>query len=900
MKKNIARVLLVLVGLFIVLSALSGFFVDYQWFKEVGYVSVFFTSLKAKIIVFIPVFLLLFILVNFYSRFLRNGYLKFGDRIYEKSEISKQNKIINIVSLAGAFFISLGFTGIFWYRILEFFNAKNFNVKTPIFNMDAGFFVFKLPLIEAIIGVLVTIIIILIAIALMFYGFVKIRDGFTGIRDYIKGQDSPLARFIIRQLSIFGAMLLILLSGVFYTKGLSLAYSPRGVAFGASYTDVHVTLPMYKIIAIICIIASIVVAYSIMKKRVKWIVVTGAFILVLIVSEGIISTVVERFVVSPNARDKELPYLKYNIESTRHAYGLDDIAEKSFEVNNALTPEDIQSNKDNIENIRVLEFSQSLEVFNQIQTIRNYYKFNDVDIDRYVIDGKQKQVFVAARELDNTTIDPKYQTWQNMHLYYTHGYGGVMTYTNMSSSTGLPEFIMRDMPLTSGAFKIDKPQIYFGEVSNDYIVVGGNNKEIDYPSGNENKETKYSGNAGIKLNPLNKLLFTINTGNMNFLLSNDITSSSRMIMNRNIVERVKKIAPFLGYDNDPYLVAANGKFYWIIDAYTTTSRYPFAEPYNGINYIRNSVKVVIDAYDGKVDFYLSDSSDAIAKTIGSIYGGMFKDIKDMPGELRAHLRYSEDVFMIQAKVYEKYHMVNPVVFYNSQDLWNIAKYKGSDGKETDVEPVYQMMKLPGENEEEFLLAVPFTASKRENMVSWLAVRMDDEKPVQRMLVRFSGQKAVYGPQQFNSKINTDTTISSQLTLWGQKGSQVILGETYIMPIDNSLLYIRPLYLRSEGGKSLPELKKVIVGFGDRLVMEDTIEKAFERLFNTDIGGPGGNVTAPGEPETPKTDNVSNLSIKAADLFNKAKEAQKAGDWAGYGQYLNELENVLNMLKEKAQ
>lgn len=895
MKKNIIRILAFLVGLFIIISFLSGFLIDYQWFKDAGYIGVFFTSWKSKIIVFIPLFLILFLLINFYVRFLRKGYLKFGQRIYEKGEIKKQNRIIALITLIASFVISIMFTGVFWYKILEFFNAEDFGLKTPIFNVDTGFYLFKLPLIEAIIGVLIAVVVILIALSFLFYGLVKIKDGFSGLREYLKGQDSPLAKFVMGQLSIFGAILLLLLSGVFYIRTLNLAYSPRGVAFGASYTDVHVTLPMYRIIAIFCIIAAFVIAYSLIKKKVKMIVLTVIFMAVLFLSEGLVSGVVERFIVSPNARDKELPYLKYNIECTRQAFGLDHIAEKNFVVDNALNAGDIENNKGNIENIRVNEFNQSLEVFNQIQTIRNYYKFNDVDIDRYVIDGKPTQVFIAARELDNTTIDPKYQTWQNMHLYYTHGYGAVMTYTNRVSSSGLPVSIIEDMPIQSKAFKIDRPQIYFGEMNDNYIIVGGKNNEIDYPAGNENKENKYDGNAGIKLNFLNRLLFTLDTGNINFLLSNDINSNSRMIMNRNLLNRLSKIAPFFGYDNDPYIVISNGRLYWVVDAYTLSSRYPFAEQYDGINYIRNSIKVVVDAYDGKTDFYLVDDSDAVAKTIGNIYKGLLKDISQMPDELKVHLRYSEDVFKVQARVYEKYHMTNPVTFYNSQDLWNVAKYKDGDGKEVGVEPVYQMMKLPGESDEEFLLSIPFTASKRENMVSWLTVRMDEAKPTQMMLVRFAGDEAVYGPNQFNSKINTDTTISSQLTLWGQKGSQVILGETYIMPLENSLIYVRPLYLRAEGGKSLPEQKKVIVGFGDRIVMEDNIEIAFAKLFNATIGEPSGNITAPGEPDE---EGTSELIKKAAELFKKAKQAQMSGDWAAYGSYLEELEKVINDLQSK--
>jgi uncharacterized membrane protein (UPF0182 family) len=586
-----------------------------------------------------------------------------------------------------------------------------------------------------------------------------------------------------------------------------------------------------------------------------------------------------------------MPYLTYNIEATRKAFGLENIEDKEFPVDNNLTKKDIEENKDTVDNIRINEFSQALEVYNQIQAIRNYYKFNDIDIDRYIINGKLRQVFISARELDNSNREVKFQTWQNKHIFYTHGYGVVASYTNTVGSSGLPEFILKDIP-TSGIFKIDRPQIYFGEVNNDYVIVDAKSNEIDYPYGNENKETRYQGKAGIKLTPLNRLLFTINYGSLNFLLSNDITSESRILLNREIMNRVEKIAPFLNYDEDPYLVISNGKLYWIIDAYTTTNRYPFSEPYRGINYIRNSVKVVVDAYDGKVDFYLSDPTDAIGITIGKIYKGIFKNINQMPEDLKAHLRYSEDVFMAQATVYEKYHMNNPSVFYNSEDLWAIAKYKGaSNEKDQNVEPVYQVMRLPGEKDENFLLTIPFTVAKKENMVSWLAVKMEGATP-KFSLIRFPKEKAIYGPQQFNSKINTDAAISKELSLWGQQGSMVILGETNIIPIKNSLLYVKPLYLRAQSAKSLPELKRVIVGFGDRIVMEDNIQNAFARLFNVNVETP------PAPSEISKEENAADLVNRASDLFNKAKEAQRSGDWALYGQYLKELEDVLSKLKDK--
>lgn len=897
MKRGLTKFIIsVIVVLFITLL-LSNVIIDFQWFKEIGYVNIFFTSIKAKAIIFVPLFIVLFIITYLYLRYLRRGFIRISNIVYDKKEASLHNKVILASSGALSFLVSMIFTGSFWYSILEFFNASDFNIKDPIFGLDAGFYVFRLPLIKGLLGVFMTIVTILILLALIFYGLSSAREGLRSPGGFMKIQESPEGRFVARQLAVLGAFLLLLLSVSFYIKGLNLVYSPRGVAFGASYTDMHVTLPMYRIISVFCIISSVVIAYSILRKKIKLIVGTVICMVVLIISEPIISAGVEAFIVKPNAWNKERPYLTYNIDLTRKAFNLNNIGVKELPINNLLTQKDLEENRGTVDNIRVNEFSQALEVYNQIQAIRNYYRFNDVDIDRYNIGGQTRQVFIAPRELDNSNREEKFQTWQNKHLFYTHGYGVVMSYTNTVTQSGLPQFIMRDIPTQTQDIKLDKPQIYFGEQNDDYIVVGAKSDEIDYPSGDQNNYTRYTGKAGIPLTFANRLLFTVNKGTLNFLLSNDITSDSRIVLNRNIVSRVERIAPFINYDNDPYLVAAGGRLYWIIDAYTTTDRFPYAETYDGINYIRNSIKVVVDAYDGTVDFYLVDGSDAVAQTIGKIYSGIFKPVEQMPEELKSHLRYSEDVFMLQSRVYEKYHMENPSVFYNSEDLWSIAQYKGTSAGDMNVEAVYQVMRLPGEGREEFLLTIPYTVAKKENMEAWLAARMDNGKLGEMVLVKFPKDRSVYGPQQFASKINTDTSISSQLTLWNQQGSQVILGETNIIPIKNSLIYVRPMYLRAQGENSLPELKKVIVMVDDKIVLADNMQDAFARLFNAVTPQPNQPTPTTPQPGAGEDKTVKELASQAAQLFDKAKAAQQSGDWAAYGNYLNELEKVLDKLEE---
>lgn len=907
MKKLWVKLLVAIVAIFVVVSLLAGFIIDVEWFKEVGYVSVFFTSLKAKVAIFVPSIILIYLLIYLYSKFLRNRYLKMNSITYEKKKLKTQNRILGIGAIVVAFFVSLGFTGSYWYEILEFVNGTSFGVKDPINKIDVGFYVFRLPLVSDILGILTTLVVLMIIVTLAFYGILKIKTGvsdFVGFRDLVRGTDDPLMRFIMKQLAICGALLLILFSGSFYLKKLNLVYSNRGVVFGAGYTDMHIAKPMYTVIAIACLVAAVIIAISIISKRVKPILLTAGVILVLIIGEGLVSTVVEQVIVTPNARSKEMPYITNNIKYTRLAFGLENISQKLFPIKNDINSSDLTNDKDTVDNIRINEFAQAGEVYNQNQAISNFYRFNDVDIDRYEIGGKLRQTFISARELDNSNRDAKFQTWQNKHLFYTHGYGVVMSPTNSVNESGLPNYYLKDIPTQGNSVKVTTPQIYFGEQNNDYVVVGAKENEIDYPSGSDNKENRYNGSAGIKLNMLNRCLLAIAYGDINFLLSSDIQSTSKILMNRSVMGRIEKIAPFINYDSDPYLVVSNGRLYWIVDGYTTTDRYPYSEPYEGVNYVRNSIKVVVDAYNGNVDFYLADKSDAIGQTIGKIYSGLFKDFSSMPLDLKKHLRYSEDTLMLQSRVYEKYHMTNSDVFYNSEDLWAVAKYKGSDGSDVTVEPVYQVMKVPGAESPDFYLTIPFTVAKKDNMISWLAVTVDNGVPKLNGIT-FPKDQSILGPQQFNSRLNTNTEISSAMTLMGQKGSQVILGETNIIPIKNSLLYVKPFYLKADTGNTMPELKKVIVGYGDQIVMTDTIQQAFEKLFNVNIDGSGTpsttGTTQVEMPGTATTGNatVSSLAAQASDLFQKAQTAQKAGDWAGYGNYLKKLEKVINDLKTKA-
>ena len=552
-------------------------------------------------------------------------------------------------------------------------------------------------------------------------------------------------------------------------------------------------------------------------------------------------------------------------------------------------------------------------MYNSLQGFRRYYEFKNLDVDRYMIDGKYTQVFLSARELNQEKIDESSRTWINKHLKYTHGFGLAVSPTNKVSNSGQPELIVKDIPpKTSTELEIKEPRIYYGEMTDDFIITNTDTKEFDYPEGDNNKETTYEGTGGIKLNFMNKLLFAINQGSPRILLSNDINKDSKIHITRNIAERVQKIAPFLEYDDDPYLVIDEGELFWVIDAFTTSDRYAYSEPINKNttrNYIRNSVKVVVDAYNGDVDFYQVDENDPIASTYGKIYPGLLKPMSELPEGIKNNIRYSQVMFDIQSDVYRTYHMNNPTVFYNKEDVWQIANEKQSkDEENSKIESGYIITKLPDREEEEFVLMVPYTPREKDNMVSWLAALNDGDDYGKLVSYKLPKQKLVYGPMQIEKRIDQDTEISKELTLLDQQGSDVIRGGLLTIPIDDSLLFVEPIYLQSTGEeRNLPEVKRVIVAYGDEIVMGTSLQDSLNQIFDIEPveEAPEGEEDPedqPDEGETPDTDlppvieGQKDLIKKANTLFNDAESAQKSGNWAEYGEKLDELKEILKKLE----
>ena len=533
----------------------------------------------------------------------------------------------------------------------------------------------------------------------------------------------------------------------------------------------------------------------------------------------------------------------------------------------------------------------------RISTTRQYYEFHDVDIDRYNINGEETQTYLSPREIDENKIS---STWLNRHIKYTHGYGAAVSQVDKVTAIGQPDVVVKNIPPETNvdSLKITRPEIYFGELTNDYAVVNTNEKEFNYPDGNNNKYTKYKGNAGIRLTPLNRLLFSMREGSMQLLVSSNVNSRSRIIINRNIEERVKKIMPYLKYESDPYMTIVGGRLYWIVDAYTTSQYYPYSEPYSGkvgsTNYIRNSIKVTIDAYNGDVNFYVIDNEDPIAETYKKIYPDLFKNISTMPEGLREHIRYPNNMFKIQASVYEKYHMNQVKVFYQKEDLWDIAhQIYGTEEKQMD--PSYYIFRLPGEKNAEFINMVPFTPKSKQNMTALMMARNDGENYGQLLVYKFPKSKTVYGPMQIEAQIDQNTEISKEFSLWNSSGSKYRRGDLFVIPIKDSLMYVEPVYLEASN-QAIPEMKRVIVAYGDRISYSSNLEEALEDLFGGTYNSGPANASGGTESRDSGKPSLKTLAKQARDEYDAALDAQKNGDWKGYGDHINKLSGYLDQME----
>jgi uncharacterized membrane protein (UPF0182 family) len=716
-------------------------------------------------------------------------------------------------------------------------------------------------------------------------------------------------------LSVVGALIFLTFAAGHWLDLFDLLYSSRGVAFGASYTDIHVSMPaLWTMVAIAIVAAMILVVNIFLRRQALSLLAIFLWVIVGIVGTGFIPGIIQRYIVEPNELERESPYIQNNIRLTNIAYGLDKITERDFSQVAPLTHETLVDSEAILKNLRLWDYRPLQQTYPQLQAIRLYYSFLDIDFDRYLVNGELRQVALSARELDKSQLQSP--TWVNQKLQFTHGYGAVVNPVNEVTSEGLPQLWIKDLPPRSSIdLTIERPEIYYGEAPSDYVFVNTKEREFNYPSGDQNVFTNYEGTGGVVLDSyLKRLAFALRLSDANMLLSQQFTNQSRVMLYRNIGERVRRVAPFLKYDDDPYLVIGEGGgLYWVQDAYTVSNRFPYAEPIEGINYIRNSVKVVINAYNGSMTFYIADSEDPLIQTYAAIFPALFTSMDQMPDWLRAHIRYPEGLFRIQANLYETYHMRDINVFYNKEDLWQVP-LENFSGNSQPVEPYYVILQLPGEENPEFALIQPFTPNNKDNLIAWLAARSDGSHYGQLIAYRFPKQELIFGPLQIEGRIDQNPEISSQITLWDQGGSEVIRGNLLVLPIDNSLLYVEPLYLRAENGQ-IPELKRVILASGDKIVMRESLNDAVLALFAGNVPAvasleePGQETPAaetqapetststaqPGSAQTALPDTVSELALTASNHYEAAQKALQQGDWATYGAELDKMKAALDAL-----
>ncbi len=782
--------------------------------------------------------------------------------------------------------------GASWEMILGYVNATPFGVADPLFGRDLSFFVFELPLWRFLYGGALTLVIGTLLLSVATYVLLRSL--------VLTAQGPRLAAGARTHLLGLGAVLLLLRGVGFWLDRYELLYSPRGVVFGASYTDVHATLPALGALTALAFLCAGACVFQI--TRPGWgFLVAGLVVLGVVWAGGlgVWPSLLQRFQVTPNELVAERPYIEYNIRMTRQAYGLEKVKEQDFPAEDRLTSAAIERNSLTIKNIRLWDHRPLLTSFAQLQEIRTYYKFADVDVDRYTVNGEYRQIMLSAREMSYQHLPSR--VWINEHLTFTHGFGLVAGPVNRITPEGLPDLFIKDIPpsVTGGLPKITRPEIYYGELSNEYVIVRTKSQELDYPAGDQNVYSRYTGRGGVPIGGfLRKLAFAIRFGEIKILLSDDISGESRVMMYRRVAERVRQAAPFLRFDHDPYLViAADGRLVWIVDAYTTTDRYPYAQPDRGLNYIRNSVKATVDAFDGNVVFYIADPSDPLIRTWARAFPRLFTPMDRMPEDLRPHVRYPEDLFSLQARMYGTYHMQDPQVFYNKEDLWNIPRMM-QDGRDHEMEPYFTIMRLPGEKREEFTLLTGFNPARRDNMIAIIAARADAPNYGSLIVYTFPKQKLVYGPRQIDARINQDPVISAAFSLWNQQGSRVLRGSLLAIPIEESLIYVQPIYLSAEQG-ALPELRRVIVAFGNQIAMEPTLEQSLQRIFG---GRVRGDEAAPargadGKPAPALAGAVMGLAQKAWEAWQRGQDAIKRGDWAAYGQAQKQLEETLRQLRE---
>ncbi len=861
--KKIIAYLILFIAFVILLNVFITLYTEYLWFLSVNYVDVFMTTLYYQLLTFS-----IFFIVSFSILFLNNLAVRRATREFLGESINIPHLVDFVISIVFAYAMTSR-----WLQLLYFQNSTNFNVVDPIFKIDISFYIFKLPFIHSIISTIFVMLIVSMLISAIVYAFT-----FRWVKTFEELKELfPTNGYIHISALIFA--LFVAISAYLYFNRFELLTSPHGAVNGAGYTDVLIRIPALLLSSVLAVVVGALSFYLCVKRKIENVfVLVIIFMLIALTINILIPFGIQKFQVEPNELVLEKKYIEYSISFTRLAYGLD-VKKVPYAAEENLSIQAIERNRGTIDNIRIWDHRPLLNVYKQIQQIRTYYVINDVDVDRYYL-NKYTQIMISARELSTDLLPAKAKTWLNRHLIYTHGYGVVMSPVNAVSKEGLPELTVHDIP-PKGQVNITRPEIYYGELTRNYAVVNTLQQEFDYPAGERNVFTYYNGTGGVPIGSIfKKILFSMKFGDVNLFLSNYVTEKSRIMFHREIRDRVSTIAPFLILDNDPYIAVIDGRLYWIVDAYTVLDKFPYSARYNFFNYIRNPVKVFVDAYNGTIEFYMIQDEPVI-KTLAKAYPSLFKT--NISEEKRKHIRYPIDLFSIQAEIYATYHMDDAETFYNREDVWEIPHEMYED-RTIEMEPYYVILSLEGEKPE-FVLMLPFTPKGRDNIISWMAARCD-ERYGEIVLYEFPKGKLVYGPMQIEARIDQNSEISKLFTLWGQAGSKVIRGNLLVIPIENSVIYVEPVYLRAEKTQ-IPELRGVIVAYNELLTMKENLDKALEDVIGV----------KPKEEKEVEEKDVKSLVRESVNIYNRAIEEIKKGNWSGFGEMFSKLGEVLNQLNQ---
>ncbi len=878
-------------------------YVDWAWFEALGYLEVYRTSLVSQVVLFVVGFLTAAVFTGAnLAVAVRRSPVNLYRLAIVNDEVQLQpgriQTMLRVAAVAAVGLVSLMFAQIAqraWLDLLAWSHQQPFGTVDPVFGRDVGFYVFTLPLLQL---VQVSVVGLVSVTMLVTAGWHLLH---AATHDPQRPRLGDAGR---EQLVVLLALLLLAFAGGWWLDRFELLMQRHGAVQGIGYADRYARLPGYAFMGVVAALSALVLLVRI--KRKGWqpvLVVLGVYMGARVLVADLLPRTVQDYIVKPNELGLERAFLEHDIAATRRAFALDRIEVRPFAAESKLTMEDVRANPLTVDNIRIWDTRPLLTTYRQLQEIRTYYDFQDVDVDRYMIDGVPRQVMLAAREMNAMNIRQA-DSWVNAHLQYTHGYGFTMSPVNVVTEEGLPELWAKDIPPAMAVdIAVDRPEIYYGELSGQYVLTGTGEKEFDYPMGDQNVYAEYDGKGGVELGGLlSQTLLSVYFQSLDILLSQYVAPESKVLFRRNIEARVSRVAPFLDFDADPYLVVADGRLVWMIDAYTTTGNYPYASALTSasgrrrVNYIRNAVKATVDAYDGTVQFYVADEDDPLIRVYSEIFPGAFQPLSAMPASLQDHIRYPADFFRWQALKYRTYHMQDPTVFYNAEDLWDTPKEVYA-GDEQPMRPYYLIMKLPGEEKAEFILLVPFVPTGKDNMIAWMAARSDGEHYGKLVMYQFPKQKLIYGPRQIEARIDQTPEISEQMTLWSQAGSNVLRGNLLVIPIEDSLMYVEPVYLQAEKGQ-LPELKRVIVSYENRIAMETTLDRALAAVFDAAVPTASDAPRDDGTGPSAASDRQSWRALvgSASEAWTAADVARREGDWEAFGKALSRVGSELAQLQ----